>query len=316
MCKLQLIAAGIGIGQDLAGVENGPEAWFDFFREHYPRLLYVPPEASLIKNNLSSVHLHNNKDSQSFPFAVYDQLAQQVANSQRRGFLPVTLGGDHSVAMGSITGSLQAQPNMKVVWVDAHGDINTPETTLTGRVHGMPLAYLLGLWAQDRFRLRLHEKNVALFGIRDLDSGEKKIIRDLGIKAVSQSEISRRGINKCWQEVSEHLNLANSPVHVSFDVDAMDPKLFPYTGVPVNRGLNGYECEILFHKISQLKNLRAIDIVEFNPLVNIESGGAVDGRHLVGQFLNSLTQPSQNRAQLKRISLSTTSENMAWPNLA
>jgi arginase len=316
MFKLQLIAAGIGIGQDLAGVECGPTAWIDFFLEHYPDLLAIEPDKTLMKLNLASVHLHTNKDSKAFPFSAYDQLASQVHQSQKKQILPVILGGDHSVAIGSVMGSLQSNPNMKLLWIDAHGDINTPETTLTGRVHGMPLAYLLGLWAQDRLRPRLKEKNVVLFGVRDLDAGEKKIIRDLGIKLITQSSINRYGMTACWHEAAQYLDLKNSPVHVSFDVDAIDPQLFPQTGVPVQGGLSLYQLQVLFQKLSSLKTLKALDIVEFNPILNTGIKPTVDARHLIGQFLENLTQLNYDRRQLKKLRPSSADEIMPWPDLA
>jgi arginase len=316
MFKLQLIAAGIGIGQDLAGVDCGPTAWLDFFCEHYPSLLAVEPDVALKNVNLAAVHLRTNKDSKIFPFSAYDQLANQVNTSQKKEILPVTLGGDHSIAIGSVMGSLLSNPDMKLLWIDAHGDINTPETTLTGRVHGMPLAYLLGLWAQDRLRPRLKEKNVVLFGVRDLDTGEKKIIRDLGIKLITQSSINRHGMAACWHEAAQYLDLKNSPVHVSFDVDAIDPQLFPQTGVPVQGGLSLYQLQALFQKLSSLKTLKALDIVEFNPILNADVKPTVDARHLLGQLLENLTRPSQNRRQIKKPRPTAIDEIMPWPDLA
>lgn len=280
--KIKFIGAGVGIGQDLSGVELGPAAWMRALNPLQADLVY---DGDLGEISLRPVHLRSNRDSRGFPFHVYDRVASKIESTQKEMTLPVTLGGDHSIAIGTVEGSLRNFQDLKLVWIDAHGDINTPETTLSGRVHGMPLAYLLGLWAQDRERLRLHERNIVLFGVRDLDTGEKRIIKDLGIRTYTQKEIISRGIANCWAEVESYLSLSSSPVHVSFDVDAIDPKLFPQTGVPVRRGLNAAELDFVFSKISMLPQLVALDIVEFNPLIRSEGPNATAGQELIARIL-------------------------------
>ena len=309
MRKVQFISAGISIGQELEGVRSGPEGWRDYFRLHFPQLLGCDWSQVVRQRQIKAFHLHSNSDSSDFPFQMYDDLTQLVLKSLSRAQLPVTLGGDHSLAMATVQASLLHHPRSKVLWVDAHGDINTPETSLSGRVHGMPLAYLLGLWAQDRRRVRLLEKNVVLFGIRDLDTGEKKILRDLKVRSYSRSEISKKGIEFCWAEAMSYLNVGSEGLHVSFDVDALDPRLFPQTGVPVARGLNVSETQFLFDQILIAPNLKAFDLVEYNPELTPKKEVKLDGRKLIGSFLTQLACQKSHYSAFS-------DTNFLWPHLA
>ncbi|KAF8201773.1 arginase [Pholiota molesta] len=210
---------------------------------------------------------------------VTQSVAQVVAGHVAKGELPVTLGGDHSLAMGTISGTLSKYPDACVVWVDAHADINTAETTESGNIHGMPVSFLMGLgekvdvfsWVQSV----LKPENLVYIGLRDVDAGEKKILRDNKIKAFSMHEVDRYGIGKVVEMALDHINPdRNKPIHLSFDVDALDPSVAPSTGTPVRGGLTFREGHYICEAIHETGLLVALDMVEVNPSLADEASVA------------------------------------------
>ncbi|KAF9482821.1 arginase [Pholiota conissans] len=210
---------------------------------------------------------------------VTQSVAQVVGDHVAKGELPVTLGGDHSLAMGTISGTLSKYPDACVVWVDAHADINTVETTESGNIHGMPVSFLMGLgekvetfsWVQHILR---HE-NLVYIGLRDVDAGEKKILRDNKIKAFSMHEVDKYGIGKVVEMALDHINPdRNKPIHLSFDVDALDPSVAPSTGTPVRGGLTFREGHYICEAVYETGLLVAMDLMEVNPSLADEASVA------------------------------------------
>lgn len=185
-----------------------------------------------------------------------------VATVAKSGKLPVTLGGDHSLGLGTVTGVARAHPEAAVIWVDAHADINTPETTSSGNLHGCPMSFALGLEGTyaGPFKEWLPNPPVADFhrlvyiGLRDIDEGERKILREHHIKAFTMHHVDKYGIGRVVEMALDHVNGNTSrrdrPIHLSFDVDAMDPTVAPSTGTPVRGGLTfregHYICEAIY----------------------------------------------------------------------
>ncbi|KAI0690578.1 hypothetical protein BC835DRAFT_1363861, partial [Cytidiella melzeri] len=168
---------------------------------------------------------------------VCEAVAKAVGGYAKEGVLPVTLGGDHSLAMGTISGTLEQYPDACVIWVDAHADINTALTTDTGNIHGMPVSFLLGLGpAISEFswiKPVLKPNHIVYIGLRDVDAGEKRILKENGIKAFSMHEVDRYGIGHVVEMALDHVNPTRErPIHLSFDVDALDPTVAPSTGTP------------------------------------------------------------------------------------
>ncbi|KDR81726.1 hypothetical protein GALMADRAFT_239889 [Galerina marginata CBS 339.88] len=201
---------------------------------------------------------------------VTQSVAQAVGGHAARGELPVTLGGDHSLAMGTISGTLSKYPDACVIWIDAHADINTAETTESGNIHGMPVSFLLGLgpkveefsWLQPL----LKPERLVYIGLRDVDNGEKKILRENNIKAFSMHEVDKYGIGKVVEMALDHVNPARDrPIHLSFDVDALDPSVAPSTGTPVRGGLTFREGHYICEAIYETGLLVALDMMEVNP---------------------------------------------------
>jgi arginase len=185
--------------------------------------------------------------------------------------VPVVLGGDHSVAMGSIAGAL-AQGRTGVLWLDAHGDLNTPTSSPSGNVHGMPLAHLLGhgderLLASQRGGARLRPEDVVLLGVRSLDPAERDMIRAHGLRAFTMSDIDRRGIAAVAEEALAALAHVRR-LHVSFDADLLDPAVCPGVGTPVPGGLGYREAHLLMEILADSRRVASADLVEVNPILD------------------------------------------------
>jgi len=201
---------------------------------------------------------------------VTEAVAKAVGAHAKKGELPVTLGGDHSLAMGTISGTLDAHPDACVIWIDAHADINTVETTESGNIHGMPVSFLLGLgstipefgWVKPV----LKPDRIVYIGLRDVDAGEKRILKENNIKAFSMHDVDRYGIGKVVEMALDHVNpTRDRPIHLSFDVDALDPSVAPSTGTPVRGGLTFREGHYICEAIWETGLLVALDLMEVNP---------------------------------------------------
>ncbi|MEZ0322666.1 MAG: arginase [Thermus sp.] len=182
------------------------------------------------------------------------------------GVFPIVLGGDHSLSMGSVSGV--AREPLGVVWVDAHADFNTPETSPSGNIHGMPLAVLCGLGhprLTEAFQA-VDPKRVVLVGVRSLDPGEKRLLREMGVTVYTMHEVDRLGVARIAEEVLERL--AGLPLHVSLDADVLDPTLAPGVGTPVPGGLSYREAHLLMEILAQSGRVRSLDLVEVNPILD------------------------------------------------
>ena len=186
----------------------------------------------------------------------------------------VTIGGDHSIAIGSIAGVLQTYLNLGVIWFDAHTDINTEASSPSGNAHGMPLAALMGLCksAINVNEYCLNHKNIFWIGARDMDEGEWEIIRTLGIDdhVYTSEMVHKLGMNNIMAEVREKLYKTGVRyLHLSFDIDGMDPDIVPATGTPVPNGVTDTECHEFIYEIEQnMPQLVSMDFVEYNPLMD------------------------------------------------
>lgn len=209
------------------------------------------------------------------------------------GRLPVFLGGDHSIAVGSV-GGVTHNKSCGVIWIDAHGDYNDPDITESGNIHGMPLSILMGKGCAElvnigRAGAKLQPENVVLIGVRDLDENEGRVLKKSGIKVYTMRDIDERGMSNVIKSAMERLSSVET-IHVSLDVDGIDPSFAPGVGTPVPGGLTYREAHLLMETIADSKKLSSMDIVEINPMLDkynktaelaVELTASLFGKHII-----------------------------------
>ncbi|KAK7409242.1 Arginase, catabolizes arginine to ornithine and urea [Neonectria punicea] len=291
--ELGLVAVGFSGGQTKEGVDDGPQVLIES-----GLLTQISEELGYKIHGNQNVQLFKELTPTADPdyrgmkkplhaSAVTREIAKQTYEQSRQGRMVLTLGGDHSIAIGTIAGTAKAtrerhNREMAVIWVDAHTDINTPEQSDSGNIHGMPVAFLTGLakddneeyfgWVKDDMRISV--KKLVYIGLRSVDIPERKNLREHGIKAFSMFDVDRHGIGRVMEMALAHIG-SDTPIHLSFDVDALDPMWAPSTGTPVRGGLTLREGDYICESVHQTGNLVAVDLVEVNPkLVTAEDAGA------------------------------------------
>ena|SRR5581483_4400543 len=203
------------------------------------------------------------------------RVADLVADAREQGRLPLVLGGDHSVAIGTLGGLARAAGPGGVLWVDAHGDLNRPETSPSGNVHGMALAAALGLggpaFAEADWPVpSVDPARVALVGVRSLDEGERAVLGELNAAVFTMSDIDRHGIEPIVREALERI-AGPGYVHVSVDMDAVDPDVAPGVGTPVRGGLSYREAHLAMELVAESGLLDSLELVEVNPILDREN---------------------------------------------
>lgn len=206
---------------------------------------------------------------------VAQRLADRVEASMREGRLPLVLGGDHSLALGSVMGAARNR-KLGLIWLDAHGDFNTHETTPSGNIHGMPLAAICGYGAQSLVTLggkapagaKIAPHNIAVIGARDIDAEEKKLLRSSGVAVYSMEAIDRLGINEVLQRAIEIACRGTDGIYLSLDLDGIDPMFAPGVGTPVAGGLTFREAHLAVERLAETRKLVGMDLVEVNPILD------------------------------------------------
>jgi len=275
--EVDIIGVPMDLGADRRGVDMGPFA-----------IRYAGLEQDLIDMGLAVTDHHNipvpgpesttvtDKQAKFLPQieAACLELRARVAKIVAAGHFPLVLGGDHSIAVGSVAGLLDARPDVGVLWVDAHGDVNTPETTPSGNVHGMPAAVILGqtnLFAGLGWTERqVSPRRLVLFGIRNLDPGEKKLLHGLAVRVFTMSEIDQVGVKAAMQEAIAILQ-GPGGIHVSVDMDAMDPLDAPGVGTPWPGGLTYREAHLAMELLAASGQVSSMEVVEVNPITDHEN---------------------------------------------
>ncbi len=270
---IRIVGAPLDLGQARRGVDLGPTA-----------LRYAGLGAALLKlgyrvedrGNIDTVERDSLSDEPGIGFLrpvvdacerIYEASRTAVAD----GVLPLVLGGDHSIAAGTV-GGVSHEHRVGVLWIDAHGDFNTPETSPTGNLHGMPLAALCGYGAPElvhagRPGAKLRSEDVVLFGVRDLDPGEQALIHQAGVTVCTMRQIDERGLASLANEALDRLGHVDR-LHVSLDMDAIDPREAPGVGTQAPGGLSYREGHLLMELIAEHGGLGSVDVVEVNPILD------------------------------------------------
>jgi len=276
--QLTIIGAALDLGAGRRGVDMGPSA-----------IRYAGIDARLAELGYACSDLGNvetavaeaaqQEDSQARFLTeikrTCERVARLVAGATRAQQIPIVLGGDHSVAIGTLGGLASVHGPGGVLWFDAHGDLNTPETTPSGNVHGMPLAATLGqaldTFASEAWPLpALDPTHVALLGIRSLDAGERALVKELGIAVYTMTDLDRRGVEPVVREAIERV--AGAPfVHVSLDMDVIDPEAAPGVGTPVRGGLSYREAHLAMELVAEWGQFSSFEVVEVNPILDREN---------------------------------------------
>ena len=270
--RIEVVGVPLDLGAGLRGVDVGPSAMR--LAGLLPRLRGLGYEVC-DAGNLSvavadSIDEGNPKARYARTVAeVCRALRASVSQTIRSGARPVILGGDHSIAAGTLAGLLDERPELRVLWLDAHGDMNTPETTPSGNVHGMPLAAALGE-APDVFpdlgwdQRSLDAERIALIGLRSLDSGERELIRRRGIRVYTMADIDRHGMHNVMERALDYLHPSAQQLHLSLDLDVVDPDAAPGVGTPESGGITVREAHLAMEMLAQTGFLGSLEAVEVN----------------------------------------------------
>ncbi|HEY9841181.1 MAG: arginase [Candidatus Sericytochromatia bacterium] len=214
----------------------------------------------------------------------------KVCEALKKGNFPLVLGGDHSIAIGTIAALSsfyrEQDQEIGVIWVDAHADMNTPDTTHSGNIHGMPLAVALGRGAAELVNLggfspKITPDHVVLIGIRDLDIEEKRTVKELGVKAFTMTDIDELGMSTVIRQAIEIAGSGTAGIHLSFDFDGLDPEVAPGVGTPVKGGIRYREAHLLMEKIALTGRMIGLEMVELNPILDMRNKTAELGVELI-----------------------------------
>jgi arginase len=290
--RVAIIGAALDLGAGRRGVDMGPSAIrYAGLHERLTGIGYDCFDWGDVQTFVLEATEESDETARYLPEikAACGQVAKLVGRALEQGSLPLVLGGDHSVALGTLGGLAQAKGAGGVLWIDAHGDLNTPETSPSGNVHGMPLAAAIGLtngrFASEAWTLpAVVPERVALVGLRELDRQERARIRELGIRAYTMSDIDRIGIERAVRESLDHVAGPNF-VHVSLDMDALDPEVAPGVGTPVRGGLSYREAHLALELVAESGSAGSFEVVEVNPILDRENQTASLAVELVASAL-------------------------------
>ena len=289
--QIDIIGVPIDLGADRRGVDMGPSAIrYSQLHQKLKELGYTLDD----KGNIE-VPIQETCEITDTRLKYIDciipmgrRVAGAVATSIQAGHFPLVLGGDHSLSVGSIRGAAKHR-QLGVIWVDAHADFNTVETTPSGNIHGMPLAALCGLgdprlvslW--DEKTPVIDPQRVAVIGARDLDPGEKRNLREAGVMVQSMEQIDRIGMVTALEKAVELVSHEVEGIYLSFDMDALDPRHAPGVGTPVPGGLSYREAHLACEIMAETGKLIGMELVEVNPILDVQNQTAV----LAVEFIRS-----------------------------
>ncbi|MGC1380098.1 MAG: arginase [Candidatus Baltobacteraceae bacterium] len=264
--RVEIVGVPMDLGASRRGVDMGPSAVR--YAKLHEKLAALGISEIVDRGNLQvPIRESADSDDASAKFLnviteVCNDLAKVVEGAVRAGSLPIVLGGDHSIAMGTLAGLTRARGTPPgLVWIDAHADINMPGSSTTGNVHGMPLYFAL----KNGFARA--ERSVQI-GLRDVDPEEKRLLREFGVKAFTMSDVDKLGMVHVMEQARAIAGAGGGSIHVSFDMDAIDPSEAPGTGTPVKGGLSYREAHLVMEMLHDSGQLGSIEMVEINPILD------------------------------------------------
>ncbi|WP_071396679.1 arginase [Bacillus tuaregi] len=292
MKQLSIIGMPMDLGQMRRGVDMGPSAMryagiyenlsklFDKIDDKGDIAIGRPEVVVDPDSNLRNLHLVAEKN---------EELAKAVSDVIEEGAFPLVLGGDHSIAIGTLAGVAKHYKNLGVIWFDAHGDLNTAETSPTGNIHGMPLAVSIGLGHELLTNMmgyspKVKPEHIVIIGARSLDEGERVLIKERGIKVYTMHEIDRLGMTKVMDETISYLKEKADGVHLSLDLDGLDPSDAPGVGTPVTGGVSYRESHLAMEMLAESGIITSAEFVEVNPILDEKNKTAAAAVKLMGSL--------------------------------
>ena len=293
MSSIHLIGVPLDLGGGRRGVDMGPSALrIAGLSERLSALgNAVADRGDLIAPIREMQEPHDEHKKYISEIAhVCDRVYATALESLMSGAMPIVLGGDHSLAAGSVAAAADwarttRRSPIGLIWVDAHGDMNTPETSPSGNVHGMPLAALLGqepseLASIGRFKPKVRPEHTVLIGVRNLDQREKDLVRGSRVHVFTMKDIDRQGMATIAEQALKLAGDGTAGIHVSLDLDVCDPSIAPGVGTPVKGGLNYREAHLLMEMVADSGRLTSLDLVEVNPTLDVRNATAQLGTEL------------------------------------
>lgn len=290
--KISLVGLPMDLGQTRRGVDMGPSAIRYAGIEDRLKSLKIDVEdhgdiviSRLINTSRSDTNLKNL----ALVAEASAKLAAKVDRIVQSGSFPLVLGGDHSIAIGTLAGVSRHYQNLGVIWFDAHGDLNTEATSPSGNIHGMPLAVSLGFGHPDLVNLygyapKVKPEHVVIIGARSLDDGEKELIKEKGIKVYTMHDIDRIGMTAVMEGCISYLKERTDGVHLSLDLDGIDPVDAPGVGTPVIGGISYRESHLAMEMLEEAQLITSAEFVEVNPILDDRNKTAEIAVELVGSL--------------------------------
>lgn len=293
--QIDIIGVPVDLGADRRGVDMGPSAIrYAHLHQKLTELGYTLDDKGNIEVPIQETCSITDPRLKYLDCIIPmgRRVAGAVGTSIQNGRFPLVIGGDHSLSVGSIRGAAKHK-KLSIIWVDAHADFNTPETTPSGNIHGMPLAALCGLG--DPRLVSLWEetppvvdpKRVAIIGARDLDPGEKRNLRQAGVMVQSMEQIDRFGMVAALEKAIDAVTRDADGIYLSFDMDALDPRHAPGVGTPVPGGLTYREAHLACEVVAETGKLIGMDLVEVNPILDVQNQTAILGVEFIRSALGS-----------------------------
>lgn len=290
---ISVIGAPSDFGQTRRGVDMGPSAL------RYAGAIDCLENLGHKVTDLGDLHIDRKYQKQIHPTLknvegvvdVSTRLAKEVSKIVKKKHFPIVLGGDHSIAIGTLAGLCEHYSNLGVIWYDAHADMNTEVTSPSGNIHGMSLAVAMGYGATvltdiHKTAPKINPENVVLIGARSLDEGEKEFIREKGVQVYTMHDIDRLGMTRVMQEAIIHLEGQHvDGVHLSIDLDAVDPLYTPGVGTPVAGGISYRESHLAMEMLQDAAFITSLELVEVNPILDEKNKTAEVAVTLLGSLM-------------------------------
>lgn len=296
---IQIINVPLDLGASRRGTDAGPSAFrIAGLHSAIEQLGYrVLPDIDVSAPVMETRKpVDNQMRFKSEILGVCQQLAENTRDALQAGSLPLIIGGDHSISMGSVSGASShyrsQQQKLGLIWFDAHGDMNLPDTSPSGNIHGMPLAHLLGHGDKELSNIlgsspAVHADNVVLVGIRDIDKGEREFINASGVTSFTMRDIDQLGMAEVSKRARQIASTGTAGYHLSFDLDGCDPSVFPGTGTLVPGGINFREAHLFLEDCAADGHMLSMDVVELNPFLDQGNASAERAVRLIRSVLGS-----------------------------